>query len=323
MGDIGHQFGFKEEVTYGTAVTVDRFVEFVSETMERTNTYATSNGIRTGRRYGGSGRRIAREAAAGTVTFEVARTGFGLFFKHLLGAVSSVNTVGTVWTHTFTPGTILNKSLTIQKGVEKPDGTVQAFTYPGSKVVAAEFSVDQDGLLMMAVDFDSRQEVDGTALASATYPAGYPVVFTYSEGAIQKNDVTVASVRSLPSLRIANNLDVERFKLGNTGLKDQPLNHPFDEISGTLDVEFQNLTDFYDLFQADTSFELTMLFEGAVIESTHKYTIKITVADCRVEGETPKMGGPEYVFQTIPFVGIDHATLPAVEIIYKTTDAAP
>lgn len=321
MGDIGHQFGFKKEVTYGTAVVVDRFVEFVSESLERTNVIAESQGIRSGRRYGGQGRRIARESAAGTVTFEVARTGFGLFFEQLLGGVASVNTVGTVWTHTFTPGTILNKSMTVQKGVEKPDGTVQAFTYPGSKVVAADFSINQDGLLMMAVDFDSRQELDSTGLASASYTT--PVVFTYSEGVLKKNTVTVASVRSVPSLRIANNLDVERFKLGNTGLKEQPLNQPFDEISGTLDVEFQNLTDFYDLFQADTATELQLVFTGGVIEGAHNFTLQITLNDVRFEGETPKMGGPEYVYQTIPFVGLDHASEPAVEIVYKTTDSAP
>lgn len=321
MGDIGHQFGFKEEVTYGTAVTVDRFVEFVSESLERENTIAVSNGIRSGRRYGGQGRRIARESAAGTVTFEVARTGFGLFFEQLLGDVSSVNTVGTVWTHTFTPGSILDKSMTLQKGVEKPDGTVQAFTYPGAKVQAIDFSVAQDGLLMMAVDFDAQRELDDVALAAASYTT--PVVFTYSEGAVKKNDVTVASVRSVPSLRIANNLNTERFFLGNTGLKEQPLNQPFDEISGTLDVEFRNLTDFYDLFQADTSFELTLLFDGGNIEGAHDYTLQITIADARVEGETPKMTGPEYVFQTIPFVGLDHATLDAVEIVYKTTDTTP
>ena len=40
MGDIGHQFGFKKEVTWGTAVVVDRFLEFTSESLERTNIYA-------------------------------------------------------------------------------------------------------------------------------------------------------------------------------------------------------------------------------------------------------------------------------------------
>lgn len=321
MGDIAHQLGLAEETAWGDATTPNRFVEFVSETMQRNNIIATSQGIRSGTRYGGQGRRIARHDATGSITFEVARTGFGVFFEYLLGAVNSANTVGSVWTHTFTPGSLLGKSLNFQKGVEKADGTVQAFTYPGSKLVAAEFSVAQDGLLMMTLDVDSEQEITGTALASASYTT--PVIFTYSEGTLKKDTVTVASVRSVPSVRIQNNLLVERFFLGNTGTKDEQLNVPFDAITGSLDVEFQNLTDFYNAFAADTELELQLLFEGATIESTHKYTFQLTIANARLEGETPKVSGPELVYQSIPFVGLDDATDPAVEIVYKTTDTTP
>lgn len=321
MGDIKHQLGLGEESTWATAVTPTRFVEFVSDTMERENVIATSNGIRSGHRYGGQGRRVARHQAAGSITAEISRTGFGVFFEYLLGAVNSVNTVGTVWTHTITPGSLLGKSLTLQKGVQKADGTVQAFTYPGSKIVAAELSVAQDGLLMCTFDVDAQQEVTGTALASATYAT--PVVFTYSEGTLKKDGVAVASVRSVPSLRIQNNLLTERFFLGNTGLKAEQINVPFDEISGSLDVEFRNLTDFYNAFAADTALTLVLEFVGGVIEGAHNYTFRVTINNARIEGETPKVTGPELVYQTVPFVGIDHATLPAVEIVYKTTDTAP
>ena len=54
------------------------------------------------------------------------------------------------------------------------------------------------------MDFVAKQELDTTALASASYTT--PVIFTYSEGVIKKDTVNVASVRSVPSLRIANNL---------------------------------------------------------------------------------------------------------------------
>lgn len=321
MGDIGHQFGFKKEVTWGTPVTVDRFIEFTSDGLERQNVYATSNGIRAGRRFGGQARRIARQNALGSVTYEVATKGFGLFFEQLLGGTSSVNTVGTVWTHTFTPGTVYGKSMTIQKGVDVPGGTAQAFTYPGAKTRSLDFSIAQDGLLLMTADFVAKQELDTTALAAASYTA--PTVFTYSEGVVKKNTVNIAAVRSIPSLMIANNFNTDRIFMGNVGLIEEPINEPYDTISGSLDVEFRNLTDFYDLFQADTSFELEVVFTGGLIEGAHNFTLTIRINDCRVEGETPKMTGPEYVFQTIPFIGLDHASEPAVEIIYKTTDTAP
>lgn len=321
MGDIGHQFGFKAESTWGTPVTVDRFVEFVSETLEHTQVTQASNGIKAGRRYGGSGRRITSIGASGDVTFEIATKGFGLFFHHLLGAVSSVNTVGTVWTHTFTPGTLLGKGLTIQKGIEKADGTVQAFTYEGAKIVAADFSNDQDGLLLGTFTFDAQKELTATALATATYTT--PTVFAYSEGAVKKDGVTIASVRSVPSCRIENNLLTDRRFLGNTGEKSEQINVPFDTISGNLDIEFQNITDTYNAFKADTEVILVLEWVGGVIESTHNFTFRITINNARFEGVTPQVSGPELVYHNVPFIGLDDASLSAVEIVYKTTDNAP
>lgn len=320
MGDIGHQIGFKEETTWGTPVVVDKFLEFTGESLVYRRNVAMSNGIKAGRRAGGAGRRVTRIWADGSLTFEIATKGFGIWFKQLLGAVSSVNTVGTVWTHTFTPGTLLGKSLTIQKGIEKPDGTVQAFTLEGCKVVSMELSNDMDGMLMGTFEIDSQQMVTGTALAAATYTT--PTVFTYSEGVVKKDGGTVASVRSVPSLKIANNLLTDRVMLGNAGQKLEQINVPFDEVTGNLDVEFQNLTDFHNAFVADSSHILVLVYTGAIIEGAHNFTLQVTLNNVHFDGETPTVSGPELVYHNIPFVGLDHATLPYAEIIYKTTDNA-
>lgn len=325
MGDIAHQFGIGEEVTWGTSVTPTRFLEFTSESLERRQQVAQSQGIKSGRRYGGQGRRITRHDAGGTVNFEVPTEDFGLIFKHLLGGVASAQPDAsgspTVYEHTFTPGDLTDMSLTVQKGVEKADGTVQAFTVSGAKVVSADFSIDQDGLLMCAVEFDGKEEVTGTALASATY--NEPTIFTYSEGSIEVDDVSLANVRSVGSLKIMNNLLTQRYFLGNSGTKSQQTNVPFDQITGNLDVEFQNLTDFYNLFAADTAAKLELIFIGDAIDTAYNYELHITLADVRFEGETPKVSGPELVYQSIPFVGLDPSAGEAVTILYRNTDTTP
>lgn len=322
MGSIAHQLGLAKETVWGTSVTPTRFLEFTSENLERRQNVAVSNGIRAGRRYGGQGRRITSNDAGGTVSTEVAASGFGLLFEQLLGSVATVNDLASfVWSHTFTPGTLTGKSLTVQKGVQKPDGTVQAFTYPGSKILSADFSIDQDGMLMADWEIDAKNEVTATALATASYTA--PIVFTYSEGAVKVGGVTKANVRSVGSLQIVNNLLTDRRFLGNTGLKSEQTNVPFDAISGNLDVEFQNLTDFYNLFIADTSAVLVLEFIGPIISGAHNYTLRFTINDCRFEGETPKVGGPELVYQDVPFVGLDPAAGNAIEILYKTNSALP
>ncbi len=323
MGAVNHQLGFAEETTWATAVTPDRFVEFTSESLERRQQVAVSEGIREGRRIRGAGRRITRNDAGGTVNFEVATSGFGLFFEHLLGAVSTVeDEVGVAWTHTFTPGTLTGKGLTLQKGVDTPSGTVEPFTYPGAKIVSGVFSIDQDGLLMLALTFDAEQEETATALATASYTT--PTIFTYSEGSLEVDDVVKANVRSVGSLSYTNNLQTDRYFLGSSGLKGEPINTPFDDLAGNLDVEFQNTTDFYDLFAADTAAKLELIFTGDNLPgSSTPAKLAITIADVRFEGETPKIGGPELVFPSIPFVGVDPTSGDAIEIAYTTSDENP
>lgn len=322
MGDINHQFGIGEEASWATAVTPTRFLEFTSESLERRQNIASSNGIKSGRRYGGQGRRITRNDAGGTVNFEIANAGFGLLFKHLLGTVATSTLVtGAAYSHVFTPASLTGTSLTLQKGVQEPDGTVQAFTYPGSKVLSADFSIDQDGLLLGAFEFDSYKEDTATSLATASYAT--PTIFTYQEGALKIDSTTKANVRSVGSLKVMNNLLTQRYFLGTSGLKSEQTNVPFDAITGNLDVEFQNTTDFYDLFAADTSAQLDLVFTGDLITTGQNYTLTFTIADVRFEGETPKVGGPELVYQSVPFVGLDPSSGDAVTITYHTSDATP
>ncbi len=132
-----------------------------------------------------------------------------------------------------------------------------------------------------------------------------------------------ANVRSVGSLQVVNNLQTERYFLGNSGTKSEPINTPFDTISGNLDVEFQDPADFYDLFAADTSAKLELIFTGDTIAGTTDETFHVTIADVRFEGETPKIGGPELVFSTIPFVGLDPTAGDAITIAYTTSDELP
>jgi hypothetical protein len=323
MGDVKHQWGVGEQVDWDTPITPNRFFEFVSETHQHERNIAVSQGIRSGRKYGGQGRRETRRWATGTLNTEVATSGFGLFFKHLLGDVATVeDEVGDAWTHTFTPDSaaLVDTGLTLQKGVMRSDRTVEPFTYPGSKIVSAGFSIDEDGLLMCSFEFLSREEETTTALASASYAT--PKIFTYAQGALKVDSTTMANVRSVGSLQIGNNY-IQRWFLGNQGLMSEPTNVPFDTLAGNLDVEFQNNSDFYDLFVADTSAELELEFVGDIIAGTTSETLRITVADTRFEGETPKIGGPELIYQGVPFVGLDPASGAAVTIEYTTDTATP
>jgi hypothetical protein len=325
VGSINHQFGYVQETTYGTAVTVDTFLEFTSETLRRQQNIGGSDGIRPGTRFGrGSTRRITRNWAEGTVNFEVATEKFGRLFKVGLGAVTTGQPDSgdspTVYLHTFTPGTLTGKSLTLQKGVEANDGDVFAFTYPGSKIQAFEFGIDSDAVLQLAVDYLSRQEVTTTALAAASYAA--PDVFHYAQGTVLVDDVTNGNVISFSSVRYQNNFPIDRlFKLGSSGLMSEPINRPRDVISGNVRIEFEDLDDFHNAFAADTSTELRFDFVGDLIDDTFANFLKLTVADARFEGDTPQIPDTDVIVVDVPFTAWDPASGSAFTLEYQNTES--
>src|SRR5688572_17730135 len=107
-----------EEVTYGTPVAMTRWYEFLSENLERNNNIITSNGIRCGgtrnlRR--GSRRVISSRSGGGDITLEVATTGFGRLFKHLLGGTPVITGGAPPYNHVYPLGDLSGKSLCMQK----------------------------------------------------------------------------------------------------------------------------------------------------------------------------------------------------------------
>lgn len=321
MGDLSHQLGFVAESTYGTPVTVNRGVEFVTESLRARPVYHQSEGIRPGRRYGAP-RWQTRQDAGGPVRTEVPTTGMGLWFEHLLGAVATANPETGVYTHTYTPGALSGKSLTLQKGVEDSGGTVRPFTYEGTKILSADFSVGQDGVLMCDWEFDARRERDDIALASLTIDV--PNTYRFEQGVVKKDGSTLASVMSVGSAFIRNSLATSRYFLGAAGLKAEPKNTPADQIGGSLVCEFQNLTDFYAAWRAQTPIEIILEFTTDVDLATSDFEIfRLTFEACRFDGDTPQVSNTDLVEVTVPFVGYDPDAGDAVSIFQQTSDATP
>src|SRR5437773_11139235 len=114
-------FGTGEETTYGTPVAPDRAYELMNEGLDRDNLVITSRGLRGGTRnlQRGSRRVVAGRQGKGPVNLEVATTGFGRWFKHLLGGTPTIAQQGatTAWMQTHQMGDLLGKSQTIQNQI--------------------------------------------------------------------------------------------------------------------------------------------------------------------------------------------------------------
>lgn len=324
------QFGSAEEVTYGTPVTVNRFYEILGgESLERQQTIIQSEGLRPGlrTRLGADRRCVALTWGQGSVPMEIATTGFGRWFKHSLGTVTITNPTPGVYEHVYSPGDLGGLSMTLQKGVEPwtAAGTAVPFTFHGAKIVDWEFSISAGGYANFTVNVDAEDVDTTTSLASASYSALKNFCFksgTLSIGDTSSTLTTLAGV-SDAMIKGANALNTDRFFLGATGLKNEPLEDGFRTLGGTLSMEFRDVSDIYNAFAADTEKHLRLVFEGDTISGTYTELLQVDLFDVRFTGETPKIGGPEPSTMNAEFDAWEQENGKSIEITYRTSDTLP
>jgi hypothetical protein len=315
-------FGSGEESTYGTAATVDEWYEILSESLQFRENRLASMGIG-----GGSSRRLSSSSrevvstydAGGSVEMEVAKTGFGRWFKYMIdGTPVSALLDTTAYSHTFALGQALPTGLTIQKGLFDAAGTeIERFTYSGGKVLSWEFSIASGQILKLSCELDFQSVETTTALAAATY--GTPEIFTFAEGSLEIDSGAVGTVTAA-TVRGRNNLKTDSYYVGSGGLKGEPEDDDYAEVDGTIDAEFDDPTVFHDRLLADTAASLDLIFTGNLIEATYYESLTITVPEIKFTGGTPTVDGRGVVMQSVPWVGRDDGTNPGVTIVLQSTD---
>jgi hypothetical protein len=314
------QIGFVDEVTFGTPVTVTRFYEFNSESIKMDQARIESSALRSGARVTRSDRwALGKKTVGGDVTFELANKSFGLLFKHMFGGVATAQPdsggAPTVYKHTFTPGAYPT-SMTAQVGRTDVGGTTRAFTYHGCRVESWELGCSVDEIASLKISLNGEDEDTSTALATVSYPASLSLL-TFVNGTLTIGGSS-ASVMSA-SVAGQNGLATDRYFLGST-LRKQQLEMGMRTYTGTFEAEFESLTH-YNRFVNGTEAEIVLNFQGGVISGAFNYEAKIT-ANVRFDGQTPNVGGPEIVGQTLPFKVVDNGTT-SIKLEYQTTDVTP
>jgi hypothetical protein len=238
---LASQFGYKEESTVGTAVTVDKFGEFVTEGLKVNMGRTSVVTKRAGQRVARSDRAVPYQmGASGPVTFPMLTKGGGIFLKHALGSIATAGPTDSTYTHTATIGDLTGKSLTLQ--VDRPfnpSGTSQAFTYNGCKITKAEFSLSQESHLEATYEFDGWGETTATALASASYPSGAEIVtwasssFTIGGSAVELVDIKIT---------LTNGLNTDRRYIRGSAAKKEQLENAMRSITVQFTLDFVDLT---------------------------------------------------------------------------------
>ena len=319
---IGAQLGFKKETTWGTAVTVDRFLDMLSESIESEvetlgEVFLGQHNLTT------AAARTIEKGAAGDIEVPVMTKGMGGLFELMLGSVASAQVGGTAeYTHTFTQDTAGHRGLgaTVQVGRPMNDGTVQPFTHAGSKVTGWELSLEANGSLVLTVSWAFATVATGTALASPSYVTGRSqfvagnATLSWGGTDICVRQFTVSSDRDI---------DLERYCTSSSVRKEPLLTGPIG-YQVEAEGEFSSLAAYQD-FVAGTQRELVIDIEGPQIPTTsNPYKIVITFAAARlIDSATPTVEGPEILTQPLTFEALSNGSDPIIELVYHTDDVTP
>ena len=240
---LAAQVGMKAETTWGTPVTVDRFVPLVSESLTVKVDHLVSEGIIAGRTIVDTDQvKSGNVEVSGELAFEAYEQSIGQLLYHALGSVSST-TASAPYTHTITPGDIANLGLTVQVGKPDTGGTVRPFTYSGCKVDSLNLKVAAGEIATLGVGVMARTVVTNTSLETASFATQAATPFTGIQATTTTWGGGALNVRSF-ELSIENHLEDRRF-LGSAYTSEYKRTARRD-VSGSAEVEFESLALFND-----------------------------------------------------------------------------
>lgn len=331
--------GIKKETTFGTPVTVDRFPEFLSESLEWKPEYMTGRGLRVGSRVQRADRRqLGRQHVEGDVSLEACARGLGIFFEALMGqSTSTIIGAGPAYQHLFTlTNTDPFPTYTIQKGVPLlGGGAVQAATFSGMACTRGTITSAVGEIVKLDTSWFGKAVSTAIAYAAPSYAAASSQeLFTFLHGSITLGTgvVTVPTATALASggtgvnnikdfsLTIDNKLDTSGYTYGSNGTLGRQPTLGATEISGKLTAEFDSVTN-RDYYLQNTTVSITMTFTtGTQLQSGVFNTFQIVIPAAKLDGDTPKAVSDGIVTQDLGFTVLDNAVAAPVYIVLRNLD---
>ena len=325
---------FASETTWGTVPASGwRAIEASSDGHKTAQEYLQHKGLRAGRAAPSvNGRRIVKQKATGTIEVPGFSNGLGILFRAAAStAASAVHSGGTLahdqvftWTDAGVPE---DRSISTEFYRDQRDGSFDAYTYSGGRVVSLEIGQTLDALLNFKFNMDYK-----AALLQASLPSRTPTevdadfIYAWPDATIGLDpvggDPNIEECVASFNLTIPNELDVDDWCLKAGTTRHQPTRMATPAPTGELTWKYQS-TDYYEAFVAGTIFSLTATWEGSdVIELTTKPSLTIEIPAIAFTGDDPELSIDAPTMQSMPFEVLDNGTDPAVTITFVTSDAA-
>lgn len=334
---IASQFGWAQETTPGTPVTVTKFLEYNSETLDFVPNTIQGRGLHAGGQYDRNSRYSrTTKTVTGQVVMDLATKNLGTLIKNMLGSSATATQIAatTAYKQVHNPGPLDGLGLTLQKGVpEAASGLVKPYTYNGAKITSWTVSQAMDAIAVLTLGFDAWSEDDVTALATASYPVSN--VFNFANVSTIKfggtpsiatgvtsiaSGVTVTGVTSF-ELTGTNPVAASRFFLGSAGTKANQLENGYRAVTGKFSGEFSK-SQFYDVFKSGTVTPIQVTWTFGDAGGSNPFAFDVVLPACRLNTGTNNVGGPDIVQGDVEFVALDDQATTPIQITYTSTDTA-
>ena len=171
----------------------------------------------------------------------------GLLWQLAVGSGTSTLVSAGLYQQVFTLADVPS-SATIQKGIPRADGAVDAYTFLGCMVESLTIDCPNADVVKVKTSWNAKDVTTATAYTAPSYPTA-PALFTFAHGAIYSGTLTaptttalgsattaVAGIRS-GSVTLKHNLATDRYNCGGGGRKEK-LIPGLREISGSLVAEY-------------------------------------------------------------------------------------
>jgi hypothetical protein len=124
------------------------------------------------------------------------------------------------------------------------------------------------------------------------------------------------------TIRGEDGMATERFGLGNAGLKEEQIENATRMITGTLEGEFTDRTEIYDLIVANTTTALQLDFSHGDAGGSNPYRLSFVLPACKLKTGNVNLTGPDILGQSITFEAYDNEADPVIQVELVSTDTA-
>lgn len=352
---LGASWAAIDEVTYGVAPSLASAVFYAADkdSLELKKTPKQGTGIFAGSLAPRSARRRVTECMVqGQLPMDLPTRAMNPWLKRMFGSYGQSGITLTqdgvtgAYSATHFLGDLTGHSFCLQKGAPGIDGTSAPVTYTGCKVQNWEVACSLGEIAKITLGIEGRNELAGTwkdalnasvpTLQSYTAPvAGIPFAWidagvyyggtpSTSAGVTTVSGATLAgNVVGPLSLKVTRPMRLDRFAPDVAPFRNEPLQNGLTQIQGQFVVEWLSSAAYLAAFQSDTGVTIELRFTGPLIGSgTDHAMLGLLCSNIRLEGESPKVPGPDILTTTIPWTVLDNGVDNILQATYWTLDSA-